>query len=106
MLWEKVMDDSQYEATHYYYLEIRGDSSPTKNYFYVVNEISLPFSILEKQSAETVLKRISSYIYSLCLFLLTLYRKTQTRNIKLIRRYNKALVITNTFFFFFPRELH
>ena len=72
MLWEEVLDDSQYEATHYLYLEICGDMPSTKNYYDVVNEFSLPFVDFRKPVGRN---SNPSYIYSPCLFLLIIHRK-------------------------------
>ena len=38
-----MLDDGQYEAMHYCYSEIRGESSSTKNYSNVEKEFSLAF---------------------------------------------------------------
>ena len=59
MLWEEVLDDSLYEATHYYYSEIRGDPSSKKNHFNVTNEFTLPFVDFRKSVSRNMLKRDS-----------------------------------------------
>ena len=64
MLWEEVMDNSQYEATHYNYLEIRGNSSSTKNYNNVVNELSLPFVDFSKAVGRNSIKKGSDHTFT------------------------------------------
>ena len=56
MLWVEMLDDSQNEATRYYYSEIRRDSSSTKNYNNVVNEFSLLFVDLRKAVGNSIKK--------------------------------------------------
>ena len=59
MLWEEVLDCSQYEATHYDYSEICGDSSSTKNYNNAVNEYSLSFVDFRKVVGRNSIKKDS-----------------------------------------------
>ena len=56
MLWVEMLDDSQNEATRYYYSENRRDSSSTKNYNNVVNEFSLLFVDLRKAVGNSIKK--------------------------------------------------
>ena len=62
MLWKEVLDDEQYETTHYYYSEIRGDSTSTKNYNNEVNKFSLPFVDFRKAVGRNSIKK-DSIIY-------------------------------------------
>ena len=59
MFWEEVLDEAQYEATHYYHSEIRGDSSYIKNYNNEVNEFSLPFVDFRKAIGRNSIKKES-----------------------------------------------
>ena len=59
MLWEEVLEEAQYEATCYYYSEIRGDLSSTINYNNVVNEFSLPFVDFRKAVGRNSFKKDS-----------------------------------------------